>query len=333
MGRRAAILVACGLLLVFVALAMTRDEEYGRDWLSWLPGQSSHVFAHVPCGIPVHFTLADVDPGFGFDRETVMTALVEAANVWHGASGPILFLESDHPMAMQVSLRYDERQQAANTRRSLRGGLERDRGAFEEDEAMLLQWGERIEASRAAHDRATAELAARARAYEREVAAWNTGRGERTDARRRVLETESEQLRAGLADLERAGLSLNADIDAYNRRAADLRQRADDFQARVAVYNDASSDSPVQSGRYSYAPGEGRRIEVYRAEGYDELVLVLAHEFGHALGVGHVDEPGAVMHAMLHDGGLLEPGRTRPFELSVADRAALVAVCGKRLRP
>lgn len=333
MSRRVVVLAGCGLLLVFITLAMTRNEEYGRDWLSWLPGQSSHVFAHVPCGIPVHFTLAEVDPGFGFDRETVMTALVEAANLWQDASGPILFLESDHALAMQVSLLYDVRQQAANTRRSLRGGLERDRGRFEDDEAMLLRWGERIEASREAHDRATGVLAARARAHEREVAAWNAGRGERTDARRQTLETESALLRDELADLERAGLSLNADIDAYNRRAADLRQRADDFHSRVARYNDASSDSPVESGRYSYAPGEGRRIEVYRAEGYDELMLVLAHELGHALGIGHVNEPGAVMHAMLHDGGLLQPGRARPLELSAADRAALVGICGTRLRP
>jgi hypothetical protein len=333
MRRRAAILVACGLLLVFIVLAMTRDEEYGRDWLSWLPGQSSHVFAHVPCGIPVHFTLAETDPGFGFDREAVMTALVEAASLWQNPSGPILFLESDHALAMQVSLRYDERQQAANTRSSLRHGLERDRGAFEDDEAMLLQWGERIDAARASHERAAATLAARARAYEHEVNAWNAGRVERTDARRQALETESALLRDALADLERAGLALNADVEAYNRRAADMRRRADDFQARVARYNKASSTSPVESGRYSYAPGEGRRIEVYRAESYDELVLVLAHELGHSLGIGHVDEPGAVMHAMLHEGGLLQPGRMRPLELSAADRAALVSLCGKRLRP
>lgn len=333
MRRRAVALAACGLILVFIVLAMTRDEEYGRDWLSWLPGQSSHVFAHVPCGIPVHFALAQVDPGFGLDRETVMTALVEAANLWQDTSGAILFLESDHALAMQVSLRYDERQQSANTRRSLRGGLERDRVRFEDDESMLLQWGERIEAARESHERAAAMLAARARAHEHDVSAWNAGRGERSEARRQALETESVLLRDALADLERAGLALNADVEAYNRRATDLRQRGADFQARVARYNEASSASPVESGRYSYAPGEGRRIEVYRAESYDELVLVLAHELGHALGIGHVDEPGAVMHAMLHEGGLLEPGRDRPLELSVADRAALVSVCGKRLRP
>ena len=139
-------------------------------------------------------------------------------------------------------------------------------------------------------------------------------------------------MRADLAALERAGLSLNADVEAFNRRAADLRQRADDYRARVERYNEAVPAEPVESGRYSYVPGEGRRIEVYRAASYDELVVVLAHELGHALGIGHVDEAGAVMHATLHEGGLLKPGRDRPLELSAADRAALAAVCGKKLR-
>lgn len=44
-------------------------------------------------------------------------------------------------------------------------------------------------------------------------------------------------------------------------------------------------------------------------------------------------EPGAVMHATLHHGGLLKPGRDRPLELSAADRAALISVCEERLRP
>jgi CxxC motif-containing protein (DUF1111 family) len=57
-------------------------------------------------------------------------------------------------------------------------------------------------------------------------------------------------------------------------------------------------------------------------------VWVLAHELGHALGIGHVDEPGAVMNALLHEGGELEPGRGRPVALAAADRAALVALCG-----
>ena len=332
MRRRPVVFAVAGLLVVLLVLSLSRDEEYGRDWLSWLPGQARHSFAHSTCGVPVHFTLGEVDTRFGFDRLTVMSALVEATNLWQALSDRVLFLESDHPHAMLVSLQFDQRQQAANTRRSLRGGLERDRARLEADEAMLLQWGERIAAARAAHDRAGAELAARVRAHEREVADWNAGRGVVSAARRQALEIEGEILRQALVNLEETARDINADIAAYNRRGAAVQQQTEDFRTSIARFNEASGDASVETGRYTYDRAEGRRIEVFRAESYDELVWVLAHELGHALGIGHVADPGAVMHALLHDGGTLQLGRSRPVTLGAADRKALQEVCGAALR-
>lgn len=332
MRRRPVIIAACGLLVVVVALALSRDEETGRDWLTWLPGVPRHSFAHQDCGIPIHVRLGEVDPRFGFDADTVMAALAEAASLWQAHAAVPLFVESDHRYAMAVSLQFDERQQAANTRRSLRGRIESDRRQLESDEAMLQHWSSRIEAARRAHERDGEELGRRVQRHETEVAAWNADPARRTDARRRALEVEGAALQSALADLERVGRELNADIAAYNRRATDARERAEEFRTQVSRYNLNSSDAPVESGRYSYRRGEGRRIEVYRAESHDELVWVLAHELGHALGLGHVDEPGAIMHALLHDGGELQPGRARPIGLAEADRAALLAVCGARLR-
>jgi hypothetical protein len=328
MRRRSFLLIVFGALLVVVVLAVTRDEEHGRDWLSWLPGQARHSFAHAPCNIPVHFLLAEVDPRFGFDRLTVMSALVEAANLWQAQAERVLFLESDHPRAMRVSLRFDDRQAAANTRRELRGGLERDRAQLNAEEAVLAHWGERIAAARNEHERAMERLALRAAAHEREVAAWNGGQGARTDARRRELEAEATGLQTAFADLERAGQDLNSEISAHNRRASDLRRQSEKFQAGVVRYNEASSAEPVETGRYTYERATGRRIDVFRAESFDELVWVLAHELGHALGLDHVEHPDAVMHALLHDGDGMQPGRVRPVELAAADRRALAESCG-----
>jgi hypothetical protein len=319
MAHRTAKLVLTGLLVIGLALVSSYllRRLYPPD-----------AFAHAPCAIPVHYALGEVDPDFGLDRFTVGVALTDAANLWQAESGALLFLESAQPGAMQVDLLFDERQQGAVERRSLRSRLEFDESDLEREQSVLQAWAERIERNQAARERRAAGLQQRLAQHEAEVAAWNANPQGRSESRRRALEAEGAALRAELAELERIDTELNSDIEAYNRRAEDARQRVAQMRARVEQYNATAAETPVESGRYSYDPEQGRRIEVFRAASYDELVWVLAHELGHALGIGHVDEPGAVMNALLHEGGELEPGRGRPVALAAADRAALVALCG-----
>lgn len=319
MHRRTSRLLTAGLLVIGLALVVSHFLR-----LRYPPDP----FAHAPCAIPVHYAIGAVSPGFGFDDFTVGAAFTAAAQLWQAESGALLFLESTHPLAMQVDLRFDARQQGAVERRSLRGRLEFDQGDLEREQATLQAWSERIERNRAARERRAAELEPRLKQHEAAVLAWNSGSAARTEARQRALEAEGAALRAELAELERVTVALNLDVEAYNRRAEDARRRAADMRARVERYNATAAAAPVESGRYSYDPEQGRRIEVFRAASFDELVWVLAHELGHALGIGHVDAPGAVMNALLHEGGELEPGRRRPVALSTADRAALVNLCG-----
>lgn len=320
MQSRAAKLLIAGLLLIGLAIA---SRHLLREHLAPDP------YAHRPCAIPVAYTLGDVDPRFGFDRYDVIAAMAAATELWEAESGAALFIESGHPRAMRVRLVYDERQRAALRRGSLRGSLELDQADLAREEEDLAAWSGRIELARAAHERHSAELEPRLERHEAAVAAWNAGAGERSDAARRALEAESAMLRAELAELERAGQALNADVDAYNRRVEEARSRAAELNSQLEHYNATAAEDPVESGRYSYDREQGRRVDVFRAGSFDELVWVLAHELGHALGIEHVDDPAAVMHGLLHEGGQLQPGRARPVALSAADRAALLEVCGQ----
>lgn len=323
-----------GLLLVVAMLAAGLLSPLEGERGGWWPfGTVRYSFAHSPCGIPIHFTLGEVDPRFGFDPSALEAAMVEAAGLWQARSAVPLFVESDHPSAMRIHAHFDERQQDARQRNAVRDRLDRDRRQLEAAEAELLQWNERIEAARQAHESESEALARRVRAHEAEVARWNREPASRSDARRQALEAESEAIQASIAQTEYALERFNADVTAYNRRAEDVRRRAEEFRARVVQYNRASLAAPIESGRYSYDPEFGRRIEVFRAEDYDELVWILAHEFGHALGLDHVDEPGAIMHALLHEENVQQQSRARLVELSDADRAALELVCGARLDP
>ena len=45
----------------------------------------------------------------------------------------------------------------------------------------------------------------------------------------------------------------------------------------------------------------GREIHIYEFESKEDLRLTLAHEFGHALGMKHHNDPKALMYPMLEE--------------------------------
>ena len=67
------------------------------------------------------------------------------------------------------------------------------------------------------------------------------------------------------------------------------------YNEGVNTYNHTFSEG----AEFTQGDYQGDKINIYQFKNRDELVLVLAHELGHALGIDHVDNPESIMYRQM----------------------------------
>jgi hypothetical protein len=228
--------------------------------------------------------------------------------------------------ALVVNLRYDERQAETDATRALREAFDAERRRLEDRQAELMQRNDDIQAAFEAHNRHIAAFNTRAAAHEQAVEAFNASRGSQSAAAEQALRSERDALNRERGRIQETGEALQ---HAQDEQKLEVRSLQADQQAFNRRAKEASAElagrPPFVAGTYTGSRFGDRTIDVFHAGTYEDLVTVLAHELGHALGIAHLPDPDALMTETRHSGAT-----GGMIELTEADRQALVEACGHR---
>ncbi|HEX5774700.1 MAG TPA: matrixin family metalloprotease [Candidatus Paceibacterota bacterium] len=294
-------------LIAFGSIALA-FIAYGKGYEFSL--ESIRALFEQPCERPLAYRIGSYDERFGISRADFAQVVRDAAEIWSSEYGRTLLVESEE--GFPVNLIFGERQAAANLGKvidSEQQEYERLAAGVEELEDRYRTLRTRFEAMKAAYER-------RGKQYDEDVAMWNA-KGGAPPAEYQRLTKEQQELKRQAAALEALADEINTLVETLNTRVNELNAYAAHTNVKVGVYNEAVGDE-FDQGTY-IEDKLGKRITIYEFTNRTELARVLRHEFGHAIGLGHVENPESIMYSYNIGSALA---------LSVEDRAELARVCG-----
>lgn len=274
------------IILWAVFLAVASAFVYKVAW--------PHVF---PCNVPVTYSIGSVDPRFGISSNAFSAAADAAAAMWEKASGRKLFT---HVSEGGVVIRavYDVRQKVTTDLSTINQTIAQEKQSLQTSETELAAKKKSYDDAKAAYNKDLAAFNARRTAYEAKVAALNA-RGNATPEEVSAINGERDSLNAEIPNLQKKAAALTSMAAEINTLVASSNTVVSDHNQNVDQYNQegASLGGEFHEGIYQ-KDQNGERIDAYVFDSPESLTYLLAHELGHARGLGHIDDKNAIMYRL-----------------------------------
>jgi len=251
----------------------------GRHW-------NSH-----PCDSPIKYRVGEIDGRFALSKERAAEALAEAAAVWNSAAKKRLFAssqESDLP----VNFIFSDQQMSNRTRQAIAASVEDIRSQAGQLQAELDRLKQDYSAKKQNLDADISAFRLKQASYNNRIARLNSNGGV-SQSEIQSVEMEKGDLARQREALEYRVTELNSMRENLNGLVAQYNFRINGVRRDVSAIN-ADAGKKFIAGEYVNRYGS-QQIVIYEYGSFSDLVAILTHELGHALGLAHNNNPKSVM--------------------------------------
>jgi hypothetical protein len=264
---------------------------------------TASVKASKSCQRTITYRLGKVDERFNLSREKFGTAVKMAAAIW-GKPFQRDFFREDAKGMMEVNIIYDYRQEAIDKLKKLNYKIDHSRNSYEELKSRLETLKAEYESKRIGVDNDVNDYNTRANALNNDIESWNRKVGAPQSVYAQIMKEKDE---------------LAAFRENLNARQEETKMLTDTINSLVVVINEIALNNNLDlldqqnignalgrefcEGLYEYRNGR-RAITIYQYDNERRLVRVLAHEFGHAIGLDHSKNKESIMYPIIQSDSL-----------------------------
>ena len=276
-----------------------------------------YTYFDTTCKTPIRYHIGTIDSRFGTDKDELIRIAKNAEMLWEAPLGKDLFIY-DENSSLPINLVFDVRQENAVRAEELREDLSQKEGMSESVGAQYELLIAEFRTLKKKYESQVGQYEEKLAAYNEEVTDWNKKGGAPNDVIQKLQDTQSE-LAEQQSELEAQAKKLNQLVEKLNAIGARGNSLITDYNTIVEEYNTQFSETEeFTQGDYTT-----KTINIYQFDSEEELTLVLAHEFGHALSIGHVQNAESIMYYFM---GKQQSGKG----LSAEDIAEFNKICSEK---
>ena len=283
--------------IIFTVIAISVAVFFFRTELEQIFSNLQNKY--LPCSRPITYSIGSFDDRFGISKEEFLKVVNTGEVVWEKAIDKELFVyKSDGSGVLKINLIYDTRQEATQKLKDI-GITVNDTKASYNDlklkyNAMQADYLKR----KADFESQVVLFQNRQNAYEKEVRYFNeNGGASEKDFNR--LNKEKLSLDIKFTEINKLQTILNEEVNNINALVIVLNRLVSSLNIEVNKFNTIGSEfsGEFEEGTYK-EDSTSREIDIYQFDNIGKLARVLTHEFGHALGLLHLESKEAVMYRL-----------------------------------